>query len=112
MGWRTTTTRQPSLPSTPATARLVCDLPLPVRTAHTATTGFEDGSMVLAGEAREKPAPAASARRGQVHHLLVRDVRVGEDHLVHAVAADEPGQLLFRVDGDPLGVQRAGQLGG
>jgi hypothetical protein len=42
--------------------RVVCDLPTPVRTAVTATTGFELSSMVARAEQRTKPAPAAVAR--------------------------------------------------
>ena len=42
--------------------RLVWLLPLPVRTAHTATTGFVAPSIVRSGPRSRKSTPAASAR--------------------------------------------------
>ncbi len=41
--------------------RVVCDFPAPVRDAHTATTGFDDRSIVASGPSRRKSAPAAIA---------------------------------------------------
>ena len=65
MGCRTTTTRRPAARNKPATRREVWLLPLPVRTAHTATTGTRAWSMVLWGPDRPKSAPAASAREAR-----------------------------------------------
>jgi hypothetical protein len=48
-----------------ATRRLVWLLPLPVRTAHTATTGFSLVNIVARGPSSVKSAPAASAREAR-----------------------------------------------
>ena len=65
MGWRMMATRLPVALSAAATARVVCDLPHPVRTAQMATTGFDDGIMVASGPWSLKSAPAASAREAR-----------------------------------------------
>jgi hypothetical protein len=62
MGWRITTTRLPHSRSSRASFRAVWLLPLPVRTAPTATTGTPTRSMVSAGPRRRTLAPAARAR--------------------------------------------------
>ena len=85
------------------TSRLVWLLPAPVRTAHTATTGFSLSSIVERGPSSVKSAPAASGDRRPLHHLLVGDVRVGEDDLVHpARSAISARQLLLGEDRDPV----------
>ena len=56
-GWRTATTLRPAARRISATRLVVCDLPAPVRTAHTATTGTATSS-VCSGRGR-KSAPAA-----------------------------------------------------
>lgn len=38
----------------------------------------------------------------EVHHVLVRDVAVGEDHAVHALVAHETLEILFSHDRDTL----------
>jgi hypothetical protein len=43
-----------------------------------------------------------------MHHILVADVAVGEDHAIDPKAADELRELLLGVDGDALGIQGAG----
>jgi hypothetical protein len=60
MGWRITTTPLPQARSRRTTRRVVWLLPLPVRTAHTDTTGTFDLSMVLRDPRSLKSAPAAS----------------------------------------------------
>jgi hypothetical protein len=49
--------------------------------------------------------------RRLVHHRLVLEVGIGEDHLVDAVGANELGQLLLRADRDALGIERPGERG-
>jgi len=44
-----------------ATRRVVWDFPQPVRTAHTATTGFSEATWVEVGPNSQKSAPAAPA---------------------------------------------------
>ena len=60
IGWRTSATRRPASSSVRPTLRLVWLLPQPVRTAQTATTGFDERSMVALGPSKRKSAPAAS----------------------------------------------------
>ena len=55
--------------------------------------------------------PGRHGQRADVHHVLVRDVRVGEDDFVHVLAAHEVGQLLLGQDRDPVRIARAGQRG-
>ncbi len=55
--------------------------------------------------------PGGHGQRADVHDVLVRDVRVREDDLVHALAAHEVRELLLRQDRDPLRVARARQCG-
>ncbi len=61
MGWRTATTLCPSDCKTAHTWRVVWLLPLPVRPAHTDTTGLRLFSCVEAGPISRKSAPAAIA---------------------------------------------------
>ena len=49
---------------------------------------------------------------GAVHHVLVRDVGVGERHHVDPMGLDQLVQLLLGMDRDPVGIPRTGQLGG
>ena len=85
-------------------------LPDPVRTALIETTGLVgfDLRIVSAHE------PEVGARRVDhgclVHHVLVRHIAVGKDHLLHAVLLDQVDKLLLGPDGDPAGVQVTGQL--
>jgi hypothetical protein len=60
MGWRTETTRRPFARRMLATRRDVWLLPLPVRTAHTDTTGTEALIIVAFGPMSLKSAPQAS----------------------------------------------------
>ena len=46
-----------------------------------------------------------------MHDVFVRDVAVGEDHLVGAKPADERSEFLFRVDRNAFGIQRTRQEG-
>ena len=48
-------------------------------------------------------------RRGLVHHLGVREIRVREHDLVDALRADQGGELLLGVDRDPVRVERPGE---
>ena len=59
MGWRTATTLRPAARRISATRLVVWDLPDPVRTAHTATTGTAATSSVCLGPSSRKSAPAA-----------------------------------------------------
>ena len=61
MGWRTRATFRPASRRIRPTLRLVWLLPLPVRTAQTPTTGFDDVNIVERGPSSVKSAPAASA---------------------------------------------------
>jgi hypothetical protein len=40
-----------------------------------------------------------------MHHILVGDIRIGEENLVYIVLSYEGGQFLFGVDGDALGIE-------
>ena len=67
------------------------------------------------GRARPEQAvvrPRGHGQRADVHDVLVRDVRVCEDDLVHVLAAHEVGQLLLGKDRDPVRVAGAGQRSG
>src|SRR6266511_966884 len=48
--------------------------------------------------------------RSDVHHVLVRDVRVGEDDDLHLVLAHERVELVLCCDGDPGGIEGPGEL--
>ena len=54
---------------------------------------------------REQPEAGAGGERlrGDVHHVLVRHVGVGEDDLVDVVLADQVGELGLGADRDPSG---------
>jgi hypothetical protein len=60
IGWRTSATRRPASSSACPTLRLVWLLPHPVRTAQTATTGFDEPSIVASGPSKRKSAPVES----------------------------------------------------
>ena len=47
--------------------------------------------------------------RRLVHDLLVREVGVGEDDLVHELAPDQLGEITLVVDRDAFGVEGAGE---
>ncbi len=51
-------------------------------------------------------------RRGLGHHVLIVDVRIGEDDLIHPEIADQVRELAFGMDWDSLRIVRPGQLGG
>ena len=53
--------------------------------------------------------PRGHGHGADVHDVLVRDVGVGEDDLVHVLAAHQVGQLLLGEDRDPVRVARARQ---
>ncbi len=59
-----------------------------------------------------KVATEGTGPRCGVHHVLVRDVRVGEDDLVDLVLGDDRSELGLGADGNALGVVRTGELGG
>jgi hypothetical protein len=64
---------------------------------------------------RGEQAEACSSRkrpRGDVHHVLVGHVGIGEDDLVDALVADEVGEVFLGPDRDALWVEIACQLGG
>src|SRR5947199_9598586 len=61
MGWRRTATRLPASRRSAAMWRVVWLLPEPVRTAQTATTGFDEVIIVSRGASSRNDAPAASA---------------------------------------------------
>ncbi len=44
-----------------------------------------------------------------VHHLDMREIRVGKDGFVDVLAGDQVGQLLLRHDGDAVGIKRPGE---
>jgi hypothetical protein len=105
MGWRTTTARLPCPRSSSTTRRLTAPLPQPVRTAHTATTGTRERSMVRRGPRRQRSERPA----GQVHHVLVAHVAVREDDPVDAPLPDDPLELVLGQDGDAIGIAWPGQ---
>jgi len=47
---------------------------------------------------------------GEVHHVFVRDVRVGEQHEIHAQVIDECLEPVLRVNRDTVGVTGPRQL--
>jgi hypothetical protein len=61
---------------------------------------------------REQPEGRAGGERARrdVHHVLVRDVRVREDDLVHVVPGDQLLELRLRRDRNPVRIQLARQL--
>ena len=64
----------------------------------------------MRGEQREAR-PGRERARADVHHVLVRDVRVGEDDLVDLVLADQVAELGLGPDRDPVRVEIAGEQG-
>ena len=64
----------------------------------------------LGPEQRERGAGGHRQAR-LVHDVQVGYVRICEHDLVDLQLADEPQQLVFEVDGDPIRVARTGQLG-
>jgi hypothetical protein len=46
-----------------------------------------------------------------VHHVYMREIRVGEDDFVDMLAGDQVRQLLLRHDEDAVGIQRPGERG-
>lgn len=110
MGWRTTTTRLPRSLRIRATLRVVWDFPDPVRTAHTATTGTRAGSWVARGDEPEV-GPGRGGNRRPLHHVPVGDVGVGEHRPVHPALLHELGKPGLGLDGDPVGIEPAGELG-
>ena len=60
IGCLTSATFRPASSSACPTLRLVWLLPQPVRVAQTATTGFDEWSIVASGPISRKSAPAAS----------------------------------------------------
>ena len=112
MGWRTATTFLPIACSTLATYRVVCDLPLPVRTAQTATTGLEEAHHRVLWPHQPEVGARSHCRRGLAHDVLVVDVGIGKDDLVDAQHADQRRHLALRVDRDARRVELARKLGG
>jgi hypothetical protein len=63
--------------------------------------------------AQEPEIRAKRDRPGRLlHHVLVGDVGIGEDNLIHARGIEEPFQIVLRHYGNPLGVQGTGELRG
>jgi len=56
--------------------------------------------------------PGGQRQGGAVHDIFVGNVAIGQDHLIGLVAANQFRELFFGVDGDALGIERAGQDGG
>jgi hypothetical protein len=79
--------------------------------AHRGDGDHRSGVAEHGGAGAEQPevGPAGQHGRGLVHDLLVRQVRVGQHHLVHVVIADDAGQLLLGPDGDAVRVGAPGQ---
>ena len=50
--------------------------------------------------------------RGAVHHVLVGDVAVSEDHEIDLQLGDSLAELAFGVDRHAVGVEAAGELRG
>ncbi len=46
-----------------------------------------------------------------MHHVLVRDIGICEDHIVHAQVDDQSRELVFFVDRDAVRVAAPGELG-
>ena len=63
---------------------------------------------------RQEPEARAGGERARrdVHHVLVRHVRVGEDDLVDLVLADQLLELGLRADRDAVGIELAGEQRG
>ena len=55
--------------------------------------------------------PGRDRCRSAVHHVFVQNVTVREHDVIDLMLADELHQLLFRLDGDSLGIKMSGQLG-
>src|SRR4030042_7078482 len=45
-----------------------------------------------------------------MHHILVRDIRVGEIHLFNRLLVDERFHVLLFIDGDAVGIELPGEL--
>ena len=92
------------------TCRLVCDLPQPVRTAHTATTGLED---LQHGRLRAEEAEVGARRQADrrlVHHVLVATDRSRRTPLRRPLpTANDVGKFLLSPDRDALRVPRPGE---
>ena len=91
-------------------ARVVCDFPAPVRTAHAAMTGMSLSSIEAFGPMSEKSAPAREDARCLVHDVDVREVRVGEVNLIDTETPDQIFEICLRKDGDPIWVEVPRQL--
>ena len=102
----------PCARSSSTTRRLTAPLPQPVRTAHTATTGRAERSMVRRGGRIAKSAPGGEGAAREVHDVLVAHVAVREHHLVDAMRSrirrsrSSSGSI-----GDAVGISRTGQRG-
>jgi hypothetical protein len=77
-----------------ATRRLVWLLPLPVR-LHAQQL---------------KVGPGGQDQRGPVHYILVGDITVRKDDLIHVLVADQADQLALGEDRYPLGIELARQF--
>ena len=64
------------------------------------------------GPIRRKSAPAAITDRGLGHHVLVVDVGVGEDDLIHLEVSDQVREIAFGIDRDSFRIELPRQFGG
>ena len=96
----------PAPRSSSATCRVVWLLPEPVRTAQIATTGFDEREHRVAQGEEDVVGAGGEGARPDVHHVLVRHVRVREDDLVDLVLADDALEVGLREDRDPSGTRR------
>jgi hypothetical protein len=95
-------------------ADLARGLALPAARAHGADA--DDGHARLehrAASAEQDVVRSARDRpRSEVHDVTVRDVAVGEDHLVDVQVADELLEVLLGMDRDALGIAGPREPGG
>ncbi len=92
--------------------RLVWLLPQPVRTAPTLITGLVLLIWVSRVAQHGEVGAGGVDDGGQAHDLLVGDVAVGHDAHVGLGSLRSARQLVLVLDGNAVGVEIAGQLGG
>ena len=61
------------------------------------------------GPEKAEVRPCRQDGGGLVHHVHMRQIRVGENDFVDVLASDEVGQLCLRDDGNAVGIKRAGK---
>ena len=85
-------------------------LPHPVRTAHTAIQGFEDGSNVLWGSKVLNFGPAALTRSGKDLEGVIRHVAVSKHDLVDRLILDNLLKIRFAVDRNTVWIEGSRQF--